>query len=51
MFFLLLAGGTILILVLEHSGFLADKSWDESFFYAFFPICCHKERRSGDHEY
>ncbi|MEJ9304596.1 TrkH family potassium uptake protein [Priestia megaterium] len=36
MFFLLLAGGTILILVLEHSGFLADKSWDESFFYAFF---------------
>lgn len=35
-FFGLIVGGAILISLLEWSGFLQDKSWHESFFYALF---------------
>lgn len=35
-FFLLLAFGTLAILVLENNYFFANKSWHESFFYSLF---------------
>lgn len=35
-FFSLMLFGTIMILILEYNDFFADKSWHESFFYAFF---------------
>ncbi len=35
-FFLLVAAGTIFLLVFEQNNFLADKSWHESFFYSLF---------------
>jgi potassium uptake TrkH family protein len=35
-FFLLMIFGTVLILLLEANHFFSDKSWHESFFYAFF---------------
>ncbi|MUK90518.1 TrkH family potassium uptake protein [Ornithinibacillus sp. L9] len=35
-FFSLMAFGTIVILIFEANYFFADKSWHESFFYAFF---------------
>jgi len=35
-FFLLVIGGTLLIILFEYNHFFAGKSWHESFFYALF---------------
>jgi len=35
-FFALLLFGTVIILALEYNHFFADKTWHQSFFYAFF---------------
>lgn len=35
-FFSLMAFGTLMILVFEYNDYFANKSWHESFFYAFF---------------